>query len=134
MPTNKEMMTAIYAEAAKGNGRPYVEALADDVTFRAIGSNSWSVNIAGKDELIREVYARVRERLDGPIRTIPKRIFADGDFVVIQAKGDNTMKDGRRYANDYCIVHRLREGKIVEIEEYLDTELVASVLGDRLAS
>ena len=53
MPTNKEIMTALYAEIAKGNGRPYVEALADDVTFRAIGSNSWSVKIKGKEELVR---------------------------------------------------------------------------------
>lgn len=134
MPTNKEIMTAIYAEIAKGNGRPYVEALADDVTFRAIGSNSWSVNIKGKENLVREVYARVRERIDGPIKSYATRIFADGDFVIIQARGDNTLKDGRRYDNDYCMIFRFKDGKIVEIEEYLDTELVTSVMGERITS
>ena len=132
MPTNKEIMTALYAEIAKGNGRPYVEALADDVTFRAIGSNSWSVKIKGKEELVREIYARVRERMEGPLKSQATRILADGDFVVVQARGDNTLKDGRRYANDYCLVFRFKDGKIVEIEEYLDTELVTAVLGDRV--
>jgi ketosteroid isomerase-like protein len=132
MPTNKEIMTALYAEIAKGNGRPYVEALADDVTFRAIGSNSWSVNIKGKEELVREVYARVRERMEGPLKSQATRILADGDFVVVQARGDNTLKNGRRYANDYCLVFRFSDGKIVEIEEYLDTELVTEVLGERV--
>ena len=132
MPTNKEIMTALYAELAKGNGRPYVDALADDVTFRAIGSNSWSVKIKGKEELVREVYAKVRERLEGPIKSYATRILADGDFVVIQSRGDNTLKDGRRYNNDYCMVFRLENGKIKEIEEYLDTELVSSVMGERV--
>jgi ketosteroid isomerase-like protein len=132
MPTNKEIMTALYAEIAKGNGRPYVDALADDVTFRAIGSNSWSVKIKGKEELVREVYAKVRERLEGPIKSYATRILADGDFVVIQSRGDNTLKDGRRYNNDYCMVFRLENGKIKEIEEYLDTELVSSVMGERV--
>ena len=129
---DKEIMTALYAEIAKGNGRPYVEALADDVTFRAIGSNSWSVKIKGKEELVREVYAKVRERTEGPIKSHATRILADGDFVVIQARGDNTLKDGRRYDNDYCMVFRLENGKIKEIEEYLDTELVTAVLGERV--
>lgn len=132
MPTNKEIMTTLYAEIAKGNGRPYVEALADDVTFRAIGSNSWSVNIKGKEELVREVYAKVRDRLEGPIKSRATRILADGDFVVIQSRGDNTLKDGRRYENDYCMVFRLENGKIKEIEEYLDTEHVTEVLGERV--
>jgi ketosteroid isomerase-like protein len=132
MPTNKEIMTALYAEIAKGNGRPYVDALADDVTFRAIGSNSWSVKIKGKEELVREVYAKVRERLEGPIKSYATRILADGDFVVIQSRGDNTLKDGRRYNNDYCMVFRLENGKIKKIEEYLDTELVSSVMGERV--
>jgi ketosteroid isomerase-like protein len=132
MPTNKEIMTALYAEIAKGNGRPYIDALADDVTFRAIGSNSWSVKIKGKEELVREVYARVRDRMEGPLKSHATRILADGDFVVVQARGDNTLKDGRRYANDYCMVFRFQNGKILEIEEYLDTELVTEVLGERV--
>ena len=132
MPTNKEIMTALYAEIAKGNGRPYVEALADDVTFRAIGSNSWSVKTKGKEELVREIYARVRERMEGPLKSRATRILADGDFVIVQARGDNTLKDGRRYENDYCLVFRMKDGKIQEIEEYLDTELVTDVLGERV--
>ena len=132
MPTNKEIMTALYAEIAKGNGRPYIDALADDVTFRAIGSNSWSVKIKGKEELVREVYARVRDRMEAPLKSHATRILADGDFVVVQARGDNTLKDGRRYANDYCMVFRFQNGRILEIEEYLDTELVTEVLGERV--
>lgn len=134
MPTNKEIMTGLYAEIAKGNGRPYVEALADDVTFRAIGSNSWSMKITGKENLIREIYARVRDRMDGSLKSEMSRIFADGDFVIIEANGRNTLKDGRPYNNEYCLVFRLRDGRIVEITEYLDTELVSSTLGERLAS
>ncbi len=42
MRANKEIVTAIFAETAKGNGLPYVEAMADDVLWRIIGSGFWS--------------------------------------------------------------------------------------------
>jgi ketosteroid isomerase-like protein len=74
----------------------------------------------------------MRRFANGPIKSYATRILADGDFVVIQSRGDNTLKDGRRYNNDYCMVFRLENGKIKEIEEYLDTELVSSVMGERV--
>ena len=38
-------------------------------------------------------------------------------------------KSGRRYDNQYCWIIRLAEGKLVQITEYMDTELAAYALG-----
>ena len=40
-----------------------------------------------------------------------------------------TTKAGVRYENEYCLVYRLENGKIVEIREYCDSALTESVLG-----
>jgi ketosteroid isomerase-like protein len=64
-----------------------------------------------------------------PRRTIPLRFIADGDFVVVEAKGDMLTKTGVRYDNDYCLIYRLADGKIVEIREYQDSTLCERVLG-----
>jgi hypothetical protein len=131
MPTNKEIITAIFAETAKGNGRPYVEALADDVTFRTIGSGAWSGTFKGKETILKEIFGRLREKLEGRNTCVPSRIHADGDFVIVQANGRNRTKDGKDYNNDYCFVIRMENGKMAAIEEYCDTELVTAVIGER---
>jgi len=131
MPTNKDIITAIFAETAKGNGRPFVDAMADDVTWRTIGSGSWSGRFAGKDTIVREIFGKLRERFEGPNTCVSTRILADGDHVVVQARGKNRTKAGKAYENDYCFVIRMKNGKIAEYEEYCDTELVTAVLGER---
>lgn len=132
MPTNKDIVAAIFAETAKGNGRPYVDALADDAVWIARGQNSWSGAYRGKESILRDLFGHLRTRLDGPNTCVPTRIHGDGEFVIVEAKGQNQLKDGRRYDNEYCFVIRMRDGKMIEITEYLDTELVTDRLGQRI--
>ncbi|RYG28085.1 MAG: nuclear transport factor 2 family protein [Burkholderiales bacterium] len=131
MSTNREIVTGIFDETAKGNGRPYADAMADDMEMRLIGSNSWSGSFHGKDTIIREIFAKLRDRFDGPNVCVPTRILVDGDFVVVQARGKNRTKSGKAYENDYCFVIRMENGKMAALEEYCDTELVSSALGER---
>ena len=65
--------------------------------------------------------------------TIGHRFIAEGDYVVVEARGNNTTKTGKPYNNAYCFVIRLHDGKLKEITEYMDTELVTATLGDTAA-
>jgi hypothetical protein len=47
---------------------------------------------------------------------------------VIESRGDVITKSGKPYRNTYCNVYRLEEGKVVEITEYCDTQLLTQVL------
>jgi ketosteroid isomerase-like protein len=60
---------------------------------------------------------------------VAHNFIAEGDTVVVEAKGDNVTKTGDRYDNDYCMVWRLENGKVKEIREYCDSALVERVLG-----
>src|SRR5262249_22127612 len=58
------------------------------------------------------------------------RFIAEGDYVVVECHGQNTTTTaGKAYNNTYCFVHRVTEGKVHEITEYLDTELVTAAFG-----
>ena len=59
----------------------------------------------------------------------PDNLIADGEFVAMQSRGKSTAKNGKSYNNTYCHVFRINNGKIRELTEYLDTELVTSVFG-----
>jgi uncharacterized protein len=126
---NKELMEKIFAGIAAGERSLFLESLADDVTMCGTGQHSWSQTFRGKASLVRDLYGYLGTLLVEPRRTVPFRFIADGDYVVVEAKGDMVTKDGVRYDNDYCLIYRLADGKIVEIREYLDSTLCERVLG-----
>lgn len=131
MTSNKEIVVAIFSETAKGNGRALVEAMAEDATWRIIGSTSWSGTFAGKEAILRDLFEPLGARLGGRNVCRPTRIMADDDVVVVQARGENSTSDGRDYRNDYCFVIGMKGGRIATVEEYCDTRLVADALGER---
>jgi uncharacterized protein len=57
------------------------------------------------------------------------KFIAEGDHVVVEARGSNTTKLGVAYNNSYCFVFRLSENQLNEVTEYCDTELVTAALG-----
>jgi uncharacterized protein len=132
MASNVDIITQIFSETAKGNGEPYLAALAEEATFRTIGSNSWSATFRGKDAILNDLFGCLRTKLKGRNVCTPSRIHDAGEFVIVQANGRNLTRDGKPYENDYCFVIRMRDGKMIEIEEYCDTQLVAAVLGPRV--
>ena len=131
---NKQLMQEIFARVAVGDGALFVEHLADDVVLRVSGQYSWSRTFKGKESVLRDLFGVVRERTTGVRKTIPLRFIADGDLVVVEGRGEKTAKTGVPYNNEYCLIYRLREGKIVEITEYNDTALCERVLGPFTAS
>jgi uncharacterized protein len=48
---------------------------------------------------------------------------AEGDRVAVEAKTDARFTNGKAYRNDYAFMFALRDGKITEVKEYMDTEL-----------
>lgn len=130
---NKQIVQDIFAELALGNSRPLVESMADDFCWTVTGSNRWSGMYKGKQAVLEGLLAQLRSRIEGRVKTVGHRFIAEGDYVVVEARGDNTTKSGKPYNNAYCFVIRLADGKLKEITEYMDTELVTTVLGDNAA-
>ena len=123
-------MEQIFAGLAQGNSRPLIDAMADDFSWTVTGSNRWSKKYAGKSVILTELFGTLSSHIDGRIRTIADRFIAEGDYVVVEAHGNNTTKSGKPYNNLYCFVFRVSEGKLREVTEYMDTELVSACLGD----
>jgi len=130
---NAQLVSNIFDEIAKGNGAPFWEACHDDVVWRTIGEGSWSGEFVGKQTIIDEIFRPLNRALVERA-TIPTRLVDGDDVIVLQAKGKNLTRDGRRYDNDYVFVIHFDGGKIIRYEEYCDTELIARVLPDRLAA
>jgi ketosteroid isomerase-like protein len=130
LSANAKLVSEIFAEVAKGNGVPFWDACADDVLWRTIGEGSWSGEFIGKQTIIDEIF-RPLNRVLVERATILTRIVDGGDVIVVQARGRNLTRDGKRYDNDYVFVIHFKDGKIIRYEEYCDTDLIARVLPER---
>ena len=121
---NKQIVQQIFAALAKGDDRPFLDAMAEEMQWHWMGSGPWEKTFNGKAEVVGGLWAAVRSTLKPPYKAVARRIVADGDIVVVEAVGQNETPDGKIYNNRYCWVLRIEGGKIRELSEYMDTDLV----------
>jgi ketosteroid isomerase-like protein len=124
---NKQLMQDIFSELSKGNGKPFVDAMADDIHWTWMGTVNWSKTFMGKKSVINELLDPGTSLLTEPFfKYFAHRFIAEGDYVVVESRGLNMLRDGRPYNNKYCWVCHIVEGKLQELHEYMDTELVTA--------
>jgi ketosteroid isomerase-like protein len=126
---NKQLVEGAWGAVSAGNVQAFMNALADDVTWTFFGTHRFAGTICGKDELVAKLFAPLGDILEGGIKVTIDTITAEGDRVIIEARGSARSKAGKAYDNSYCIVITVRDGKIAQVREYLDTELVTAVFG-----
>ncbi|GAB2794043.1 nuclear transport factor 2 family protein [Rhabdobacter roseus] len=126
---NRGIITEIFSELSKGNDEPFLESMSEDMQWNWMGSGAWSKSFVGKPQVLNDLWANVRATLKQPYQVIVHRIIADGDYVVVEMTGQNETTSGIPYKNNYCWVCKLKDGKICEINEYMDTELVSKAFG-----
>jgi ketosteroid isomerase-like protein len=126
---NKTLIQQVYTDAANLSGTTFIDHLADDVRWIVTGEYSWSHTFAGRDAVLNGLQAHVRSLFAERPRVVAHNFIAEGDTVVVEAKGDNVTRTGVRYDNEYCIVWRLENGRVKEIKEYCDSALVERALG-----
>jgi uncharacterized protein len=127
LPENKAVVRSM-GEAK--NLDAMLATMADDVRWTIIGSTKWSRTMNGKKEIIDKLLQPIFAELASMGSSTTDNVIAEGDYVVVQshASGRET-KTGRPYDNTYCNVFKVVDGKIKEITEYLDTELVTAAFG-----
>jgi ketosteroid isomerase-like protein len=128
--TNRARLQYVFAETAKGNGRPFLDALAEDAQWIIRGNTGWSKTYCGKAAIMTDLIAPLRRVLAPPLKTHAHRMIAEGDFVVVEAQGENVTRSGVRYDNRYCYVFEFLDGQVVTLTEYADTELFRFALGE----
>ena len=125
---NKQLMRHVFDELAAGNGQPFMDALAENVRWTVIGTSPWSRTYEGKPAIVAELMRPLFTQFADQYRAAATRIVAEDDIVVVEARGQVMTKSGLPYNQTYCYVMRMAEGRVQELTEYLDTDLVHQVL------
>lgn len=129
---NKELIKSIFDELAKGNSRPFIESMADDFNWTVTGTTKWSRTYQGKHAVMTELLGPLATQFATQYKNVADLIIAEGDYVVIECRGEVTTKSGKPYNNTYCWVCRLEDGKLKHLTEYMDTGMVTATFSDVL--
>lgn len=126
---NKQLVRDTWGAVSAGDVDGFMRRLADDVTWTFFGTHRFAGTFKGRDELVKQLFAPLGAELADGIKVHIDSLTAEGDRVVMEARGEALTKSGQSYNNNYCIVVTLREGKVAQVREYLDSELVTAVFG-----
>jgi uncharacterized protein len=100
-----------------------LDTMADDATWWIPGKKERSP-AAGlyQKEKIGRLFARMAGALKQGLAMKVVSCIAEGDHVAIEVVSSGDLKNGREYRQEYHMLMRFRDGKILSVREYLDTQ------------
>jgi uncharacterized protein len=133
MSSSRETVQQWFDLIAKGDAKGAFALFTDDIIYALKGTTPVSGVYHGMQQIVEDFFTPWRKQIVGEIALTVDELIGDGDCVVALARGKAKTIHGLPYDNDYAFVFRLRDGKIKEVIEYLDTALVeTAAYGKRL--
>ncbi|TXS95432.1 nuclear transport factor 2 family protein [Parahaliea maris] len=124
--TNKTIVTQFFDALNNGDVDAVVAAYSPDGCVQTMGSTLISGE-AEYDQLPRAINNIFTVFPDG-LRFTINGMVAEGDKVAVEAVSQGEHVSGQSYENDYHFLFEFRDGKLLRLKEYMDTEHVTDVL------
>ena len=125
---NKRLVAQAFDGLANADATAFLGLMAEDFSWIIEGQSKWSLRFDGKAAVQRDLIRPLFANFATPYRNHAEEIIAEGDRVVVLAQGEVKTVSGEDYNNSYCFVIRMRDGKMVELREYMDTALAEARL------
>jgi uncharacterized protein len=116
---NKKVVLGLLEAMSAGNLNAVSNALADSATWWVAGNFPLSGTMTKAK--FCELFGNVGSATEGGLRLTPKGVTAEGDRVALEVESYAKLKNGRVYNNQYHFLFVVRDGKIQQVKEYLDT-------------
>lgn len=123
---NKARVEAFFDAMNRGDTAAIVDAYDDDGHVWTTGNTL----ISGKfsKEQIRAAAGAIFQSFPQGIRFTITGMTAEGERVAVEAESKGAHVSGKTYTNQYHFLFIFRNGKLLELREYMDTERVTDIL------
>jgi len=123
---NKQLARDFVQAISKGDVATIAASFHDDGECWTIGSMPISGRF--KKAQITAASHRVLDLFPDGLQIAIRRMTAEDDRVAIEATSQGRHANGKHYANVYHFLMRVKDGKIIEWNEYMDTMHANDVL------
>lgn len=130
MTTNLDIIRATYEGSSADNGKNLLNALAPNATWTEAAGFPYAGTYTGTEEIISNVFQRLAtEWIDYQAKV--HTYLADGDRVAAFGVYSGTyQKTGKSMTATFAHLYRLKDGKIISMEQYVDSAMVRQALVD----
>lgn len=120
---NKALVTETWNALVKGDIKAAFANMSDEVSWLIPGNLPVSGLKKGKAGVL-EFLRGAAQLFPSGLRSEIRRVYCDGDVVIIELTNRGKLANGRDYENEYCFVYEVEAGKIRRVREYVDTQKV----------
>lgn len=117
---NKAPVEASFKAWSDGTGSPF-DLLADEATWTIVGRSVASKTYTGREAFMRDVIRPINARMREPLKPSIRRLYADGNAVIVFFDARGTARDGKPYVNTYAWFLELRDGKVIAASAFFDS-------------
>jgi len=126
--TNLEIIRGTYEGSAKDNGRHLAAALAPQARWTEAAGFPYAGTYVGTEQIVAGVFHRLATEWEGYSAKV-HTYLADGDRVAAFGVYSGTYrKTGKAMTASFAHLYRLEGGKIVTMEQVVDSHLVQRAL------
>lgn len=126
---NKKLAHEFFGRFSAGDLDGALASMTDDATWWIAGKPELMGAVAGlktRKQIDRLLHGMIGQLKNGLKMTV-KSMIAEGDKVAVEVESLGELQNGRTYNQEYHILLTIRDGKISEVREYLDTQHVFAV-------
>jgi ketosteroid isomerase-like protein len=123
---NKEVARKTWEAAVRGDVDAAAANLSDEVSWLLPASVSPGGPLKGK-QAVAGFFKSLSTAFPGGLKTEIRRVYGEGDTVVMELTNRGQTAKGKQYENEYCFVVEFENGKIRRAREYTDTVKVREV-------
>lgn len=117
--TNKQVVLKFIAAMGECDTNKAAACLAPDAFTRAMGFGKFA-GVRHYPTIVGTISA-LKVLLPTGLRPEVKSVTAEGDTVAVEWEGHATTMDGKPYNNQYCMLFKVQNGKIKQVNEYFCT-------------
>jgi len=125
---NKKLATEFLARFSANDITGALATMADDATWWIAGKPD-QLPAAGRYS--KEKIARLFHNMAGQLKTgltmTVRSMIGEGESVAVEVVSYGELNNGRTYNQEYHMLMTIRDGKIWEVREYLDTQHVFAI-------
>lgn len=123
---NKDTVTRFFDALNAGDTRAIVDAYADEGCVETKGTTLIS-GVFNKEQIAASAGA-IFEVFPKGLSFEITGMVAEGEKVAVEATSRGEHISGQIYGNEYHFLFEFRDGKLLRLKEYMDTEQVTDVL------
>lgn len=124
--SNKAIVTAFFDAMNSGDVDFIVNAYAADGCLQTMGETLIS-GIFSRDQIAASA-GGIFDVFPEGLKFQLLSMVAEGEKVAVEASSKGKHISGQVYSNNYHFLFEFREGKLMRLKEYLDTERVTDIL------